>query len=669
MKRPVPQYKRQGRRLLRRLAGFAALTGIMGTLAVSAVEPSAGEPALPLHACRDRAAYCGYLPRPLDPLGRVPGIIRIYVELYPHSAAGAADGTLVATEGGPGYPATLSRDDYLALFRPLMAHRDVLLMDNRGTGRSGAIDCHALQTAEQWSEAGVAACGESLGPRAALYGTAFAADDLAAVLSALKVAKIDLYGDSYGTYFEQVFVTRHPELIRRVVLDGAYPLNGPDYAWYPTYAPAMRDKFNVSCRRAVDCAALPGSSLDHIQPALDALRRAPFTADGSDVDGVPRHFDANAAKLAIVMFGAAPAEITVAETDAAARAFTTGDRLPLLRLMAETTAAVDSRDPSADPTAWSAGLAAAVMCGDPPQIVDMRLDVDARRANRDRVLAARRRDHPDTYGPFTIDEFRAMPLDYSFLDQCVGWPVAPAEHPAGTVGAHAIYPDVPALVISGELDDITTPADGAAVAAAFPHGVQVRVANSFHVNALPRARSDCAARIVRHFIATGETGPTDCATSVPPVRLIPRFAINYAELTPATPRPGNAADAAALRLTAATVATLGDVLARAKINSSGHGVGLRGGTFRVTGQGGLMQVTLNDVRWVQDLAVSGYMERAAGRNGRVSARLTVEGDVGGKAGEARGELRLRWRDRIDASDVEIDGHLGSVAVHASSPAP
>jgi hypothetical protein len=49
---------------------------------------------------------------------------------------------LVATEGGPGFPATESRDEYLDLFGPLRDTRDVVLMDNRGTGQSGAINCH-----------------------------------------------------------------------------------------------------------------------------------------------------------------------------------------------------------------------------------------------------------------------------------------------------------------------------------------------------------------------------------------------------------------------------------------------------------------------------------------------------------------------------------------------
>ncbi len=175
--------------------------------------------------------------------------------------------------------------------------------------------------------------------------------------------------------------------------------------------------------------------MDHIRPALDELRRSPFSARASDIDGRERRFTADASQLAIVMMGGAPSLTTVREVDAAARAFTGGDRVPLLRLMAETIAAVDSRDPTGDPTKWSAGLAAAVLCHDPPQIFDMRLPPADRLRDHDRALAERRRSAADTYAPFTIDEYRAMPLDYSFIDECLGWPVAPPSHPASQVGA------------------------------------------------------------------------------------------------------------------------------------------------------------------------------------------------------------------------------------------
>ena len=243
-----------------------------------------------LERCVDAPAYCGRIERPLDPRGIVAGRISIHFELYPHSGAGPARGMLVATEGGPGYPATESRADYLALFAPLHASRDVLLMDNRGTGKSGAIDCAQLQRADHWTVELVGACGASLAERSALYSTAYAADDLAAILEALGAGPIDLYGDSYGTYFEQVFAVLHPHALRSIVLDGAYPLEGPDYAWYPTYAPAMRDKFNIACRRSASCAQLPGDSLDHIAPVLAQLRREPFMARAADGEGRERSF-------------------------------------------------------------------------------------------------------------------------------------------------------------------------------------------------------------------------------------------------------------------------------------------------------------------------------------------------------------------------------------------
>ncbi len=648
---------------------LCAALGIVGIAHGDPVQTAAGGTILvgsmELRPCPNVPAYCGRFDRPLDPTGTIPGRISIYFEFYPHTGRGKPLGTLVATEGGPGYAATLSRDAYLALFKPLRSRRDFLLMDNRGTGQSGAIDCRELQTAEKCSVQMNGDCGRTLGQSAPLYSTAYAADDLAAILEALRVGRIDLYGDSYGTFFEQVFAVRHPNTLRSIVLDGAYPLNGPDYAWYPSYAPAMRAKFNIACRRFRPCARLPGSSIDHILPLLEALRAHPFPARAADSDGNERDFTADPSQLAIVMFGGAPSFATVRELDAAARAFAGGDRVPALRLMAETIGDVDSRDPSRDAAIFSAGLAAAVMCQDAPQIFDMRLSPALRAADRDRAVAQRELKAPDTYAPFTFEEFRGMPLDYSFIDQCVDWPAPPSGHPAShVVAADSHYPDVPALVISGELDDITTPADGAAVAAAFKHGTQIRIANSFHVNALPHASSGCAAQIVRRFIISLSAGDTSCATEVPPLRLVPRFAVLAAQLDPAAALPGNRASEAQLRRVSAAVMTAGDVLARLGGNSNGRGVGLRGGTFRVESDTSAIHITLNQVRWTEDLAVSGNIDRPAARSGMVRARLRLD-----PADARGGELRVEWREGVANSTTAVSGTLGAAAVSARTLAP
>jgi hypothetical protein len=285
--------------------------------------------------------------------------------------------------------------------------------------------------------------------------------------------------------------------------------------------------------------------------------------------------------------------------------------------------------------------------------------------DRDHAVAERLRTAPGTYAPFTIDEYRRMPLDYSFIDQCIKWPVAPSSHPAAhVVGADARYPDVPALIISGELDNLTTLADGAAVAAAFKHGTQVRIVNSFHVNALPRARSACAAQIVRRFVDTLSVGDAACAAAVPPLRLVPRFAAHASQLEPAAAAPGNRASAAQLRWVSAAVMTAGDVLTRLGANSTGQGAGLRGGTFRIVNDASTAHVTLTQVRWTEDLTVSGKIDKPLARTGTVRGWLRLAGADG-----LTGELALEWPEGIANSEASIRGILGGVRVLARTAAP
>ncbi|MGH8254017.1 MAG: alpha/beta hydrolase [Steroidobacteraceae bacterium] len=617
-----------------------------------------------LHRCATPDAWCGDFSRPLDPAGVVRGELPIYFEFYPHTSAGVSQGTLVATEGGPGYPATLTRDAYLAMYAPLRTTRDVLIMDNRGTGLSGAIDCPALQTAPTPSIELVAACGRLLGETAPLYSTALATDDLSALTDRLAAAPVDLYGDSYGTFFAQVFAVRHPMQLRSLVLDGAYPLGDGDYAWYPAYAPAMRDKFNLACARSTACSKLPGDSLSHIAPALEQLRAHPVQGHGRDVSGHAHRFRADATALAIVMYGSAPARATIREVDAAARAYTAGDRLPLFRLIAETMLGVDSRDAAQAPASFSAGLAAAVMCQDAPQVYDMTLPPAARIAARDAAVAQRKRAAPDTYAPFTIDEYRAMPIDYSFLDECVQWPSSPPSHPAGRMAPPKTpYPIAPTLVVSGDLDNITPVADGAAAARNFPHGRQAVLQNSLHVNALPHARSDCGVALVRHFIETLDPGDTTCTDSIPELRLVPRFARHVTELALAEAESGNAATPRQLRAVTAASLAVGDALVRAPEIGSGDVVGLRGGSYGVSETEAEYRLVLRDVQWTEDLRVSGTV-KAPKRAGPAHAELQLHG-----IGTYSGTLVFDWHEGEPHARASVRGMLDGRAVVASLEAP
>jgi pimeloyl-ACP methyl ester carboxylesterase len=639
---------RAGALLLALVVSGAPATPQSGTLKVGS---------LTLHRCATAAPWCGTLQRPLDPSGAVPGTLAIYFEYYPHTTSGPATGTLVPAEGGPGFPSTESRADFLALYAPLRASRDVLIMDYRGTGRSGALDCRELQNATALTETNIGACGAQLGRSAPLYSSAQAADDLAALLQALSIRQIDLYGESYGSYFAQVFALRHAAALRSLVLDGADALEGPDFAWYPSYAPAMRDKFNLACARDPGCAALPGNSLQHLAPALAQLRAHPSQAQVRYGAGRTFSLSADASALAILMYGSWPPFAGVRETDAAARAYAEGDPLPLQRLMAEALTGVDSRDPSHNARKFSAALAAVVSCLDPPQIFDMRLEPAQRLLQRDQLVAARERAHPDMFAPFTFSEYRHMPLDYTFIDQCVRWPAVAAPL---IVPTHP-YPDIPVLVVSGELDNLTSVSDGLMTASRFPHAHHVIIANSFHVNALPRARSDCGALLVRHFIATLATGDESCAAGVPPVRLVPRFARTLALLAPAHAQPGNEASDRALRAVSAALLSSEDVISRAMENGAGPGMGLRGGRFTAVDAEDGYRLTLSGVRWTEDLTVSGRIDWP-GRTGLVRAQLQLQGAV-------NGALQLSWPEGGGAPLASVHGTLDGANVVAEAPAP
>ena len=99
---------------------------------------------------------------PLDRAHPDDRTIDIAFELYAHTdTTQPALDPIVAVEGGPGYSSRASRDYYLDLFEPLMNRRDLLIVDNRGTGASGAINCEKLQSYVGSFADNVAACGSS----------------------------------------------------------------------------------------------------------------------------------------------------------------------------------------------------------------------------------------------------------------------------------------------------------------------------------------------------------------------------------------------------------------------------------------------------------------------------------------------------------------------------
>ena len=604
-------------------------------------------------------AVCGTVMRPLDPDHEIRGRIPVAYRFYRHTGPGSAVGTIFTQEGGPGLASIRSHGGYLLLFAPLRADHDVLMVDARGTGASGAVDCPSIQRHSVRTPEGVGECGLLMGHAADYYGTRLAAGDAKAVLDKLGIKTVDFYGDSYGTFFGQVFSALYPGMLRSVVLDGAYPVIG-ESPWYPHAGEVVRRGFNLACERAAYCATLKGSSLGRIKKLMDYIRIHPIAGRAPDGEGQLRHVVVDPSSVGLLLYDGEQGPVNYRDLDAATRAFfDSNDTRPLLRLAAENIANEDATPVKE----YSYGLFVSVSCMDYQQIYNMQSPLGRRLKQRDAAVAAEQEKRPHVYSPLTIAEFQTVPIDIAILDLCIDWPVRnPPYAPGLPIPDGAPFTAAPTLVVNGELDMLTTAAEGAIVTRQYPHGQQVVVANSFHVDAIYDV-DNCAQAIVRRFVATLSAGDTSCAASVKPVRLVPIFVEHAADAIPAIPDAGNTATTRDLAIASAAIQTAGDAMARWNINYSGHGAGLRGGRWRYTQPGEVARFTLIRSRWADDLAVSGRLVWNQ-HDGAVRATLDYTDPDGHAA-----QLAAAWNDRDHQAIATLTGTVAGRAIQATMPAP
>jgi pimeloyl-ACP methyl ester carboxylesterase len=602
------------------------------------------------HPCGDRlpGARCGRIEVPADPSFPALGSITVGFARYPRRDRDEPSrGTIVAVEGGPGYSTIGSRSYYRRLFRPLMEHRSLLLMDLRGTGRSDAIDCPELQRWRPGSHsmswiAAEAACGRQLGPMSSRYGSAFAADDLALLLDGLGIGKLDLYGDSYGTFFAQTFAVRHPDRVATLILDAAYPIEGTDPWWRDTNRAGV-DAIRTACRRAPTCH---GDPIVLLRRLAARLRDRPIRGTAPDADGRPFRTRVTAASINTLLSFAGYGPSVDRELVAAARAAMRArpDPRPLLRLLSEN----EWHWGAGNVHAYSQGLATATSCNDYPMLWDRFDPVPERKAAFDDAVAELRRTDPRAFDPLRAQEWARS--NQTAYRSCLRWPVPDAYVPPFPDGGS--YPDVPTLVLAGEFDSITSPEGARQVARNFPNGTYVEVPNSFHVTALGD-RPHCVDRIVVRFVRTATTGDTSClATDYPPVNVVQRFPRAAASVL------GPVARRAAIVATG----TVGDVIGRWWNMYGYEGVGLRGGTFSTVG---LWSPTwrLRGVRWVRDVPVDGSAESNLA-NGRSRAHVTLGG-----GGIPASDLRIRWNAHRPFEAAHVTGTVGGRRVDLRVPAP
>jgi len=370
--------------------------------------------------------------------------------------------------GGPGMAATEMAEMAERAMRRLREKRDIVLVDQRGTGESNPLDCDLVDADSVYYvlEGGfpfqrVRDCLEGLDADPRLYTTPIAMDDLEEVRAALGYETINLWGGSYGTRAALVYLRRHGERVRAVILDGLappairLPLNMGVDAWR-----AMERLFE-DCEAEPDCAAAFPDLRQEYEALVGRLEEsaekvwAPHPRTGESVE-----FEFSRQAVVFLLRGALySAEMSRLVPLVIHRAHA-GDYGPLLALS----------DPWSEiEGAMSVGMLFSVLCAE-----DIAWLSEAER----RGLQAE-----PFLGAAVLEMWGAV---------CDFWPRG--ELPEGY--HDPVVSDKPVLVLSGEVDPVTPPRWGEAVAAHLPNSLHVVVPGVAHGT----LATGCVPRLMAQFM-------------------------------------------------------------------------------------------------------------------------------------------------------------------------
>jgi pimeloyl-ACP methyl ester carboxylesterase len=419
-------------------------------------------------------ADCGVLFVPekrREPQGRQIGL---HVARVPAINRRKQADPLFVLAGGPGQAAGDFYATVAGAFARIHRDRDIVLLDQRGTGKSNALNCpQEEERLYEASDAEVAAltqrCLAALSARAdvAFYTTSVAVQDLEQVRRALGYERINVYGVSYGTRVAQQYLRRFPERVRALILDGVVPVElaiGPKVA---TDAEAALRGILKRCAGEKACSARFGEPLhdyESVRAALGAHSVPVAIPDPSS--GQSRHLDFGREQLASVLrlggYRADYAALLPLLLHGAAR----GEYAPLAAQYLLLQRSYEG---------IAIGMHNSVVCAE---------DVPFYQAHAiDRAALA-------------VTFMGAGQID-ALLTLCRIWPHGPVDP-----DLHApLHSDVPALLLSGGDDPVTPPADARAAAVGYTHALQIVLPGFGH----GQLTAPCMDRLLAQFLALGTT--------------------------------------------------------------------------------------------------------------------------------------------------------------------
>ncbi|WP_410587438.1 alpha/beta fold hydrolase [Amycolatopsis sp. lyj-23] len=428
-----------------------ALTAALG--GVADARPGRPQLADP-HPCPGQPGFtCSTLTVPLDHTGRVPGTLALPVATADNVTA--PKGVLLFLTGGPGQGGvrTITRIATQRLPEVAKDYR-IVMLDQRGTGPSGALQCPGLQAEMGSSDiatpsaAAVRECARILGDTAPLYSTDQTVADFDQLRQALGVPKLVVDGVSYGSFTAARYAIAHPHNVSKVILDSVLPHHATASA--SLYLTGMTAEARVL--RAA-CAVAPACGYDPAEDLAWVVRHR-GTDDGVRIFDTVVSYEFSDPTYRNPEAGDVIGALHEARTGAPAR---------LDALLAAYKSGGD------DPASFSAGLHAAALCADqrfPWGSAATPLPL------RQPLLSLTAHTLPESATwPYTT----GVATQQGFIQSCLPWPAErPASNPAGSL------PEVPVLLLNGDRD-LSTPLEWAREEAArAPRGKLVVVPGESH---------------------------------------------------------------------------------------------------------------------------------------------------------------------------------------------
>jgi pimeloyl-ACP methyl ester carboxylesterase len=357
----------------------------------------------------------------------------------PRNSSDPAADPVFFLAGGPGQAAVATFPGLAPVFKDVMKDRGIVLVDQRGTGKSNPLNCTSEGNEQNGSDpaaarAWIETCIATLSAKADLrhYTTTAAVADLEAVRKAIGAEAINLVGVSYGTRMAQQYALRHPQHVRTITLDSPVPNTlGLGNIFAGNLDSALQAQFAL-CKESPACKARMGDPRAELQSVLARLRANPVQVtyrDGSTGEEVTETITADHVAGLVRMYAYMPA--VGALLPQLIREASQGRYANLMAL------AKMMQGDMAD--AMSMGMQMSVVCSE---------DADS--------MVVRTEDADTVLGNRMVEGMAAM---------CGVWPKGekPADFNMPLKGG------LPVLVLTGEFDPVTPPKYGEEIAKNLPN--------------------------------------------------------------------------------------------------------------------------------------------------------------------------------------------------------